>query len=103
MPLRPEAPGGAIRLRDRYADPSKSYYKVTDEELLNVEGDMRVEGDVRLAGGNLDFRKYDGTDQKTPLKLVRYGDALKPSGQGGGRDDRENPMNLHSTPSSNSE
>ncbi|HTX91834.1 MAG TPA: hypothetical protein VMC09_11535 [Anaerolineales bacterium] len=80
-----EAADGAIRLRDRTRDPAKSFYQPPAEELVNVEGHMRVEGDVRLAAGNLDFRVQDGTDMGTPIRFQRTGDKGKLPGQMGGR------------------
>jgi hypothetical protein len=75
-----EAAGGAIRLRDRTVNPSTSYFKVTDDELVNIEGSERVEGDVNLAGGALNFRHADGTDRDTALRILRTGDSSSSEG-----------------------
>jgi hypothetical protein len=75
-----EAAGGAIRLRDRAADPAESKYQVTDDELVDVEGAARVEGDVNIAGGALNFRHADGTDKGTALRIQRTGDATTAAG-----------------------
>jgi hypothetical protein len=75
-----EAAGGAIRLRDRTVNPSKSYFKATDDELVNVEGSARVEGDVNIAGGALNFRHADGTDRDTALRILRTGDSSSSEG-----------------------
>jgi hypothetical protein len=76
-----EAAGGAIRLRDRFADPAASKYKVTDDELVDVEGAARIEGDVNLAGGALNFRHADGTDKGTALRIQRAGDGTGAGGR----------------------
>jgi hypothetical protein len=75
-----EAAGGAIRLRDRTWNPERSKYKVTDDELVDVEGSARVEGDVNIAGGALNFRHADGTDRGTALRFQRNGDGTTSSG-----------------------
>ncbi|MBN1439689.1 MAG: hypothetical protein JW929_09790 [Anaerolineales bacterium] len=75
-----EAAGGAIRLRDRTADPAASKYTVTDDELVDVEGSTRVEGDVNIAGGALNFRHADGTDKGTALRVQRAGDGTTAAG-----------------------
>jgi hypothetical protein len=76
-----EAADGAIRLRDRTRDPAKSKFKVTDSELVDIEGDARVEGDVNLAGGALNFRHADGTDKGTALRIQRTGDGIAAGGR----------------------
>jgi hypothetical protein len=75
-----EAAGGAIRLRDRAADPAASKYKVTDDELVDVEGAARIEGDVNIAGGAINFRHADGTDKGTALRIQRAGDGTTAAG-----------------------
>ena len=85
-----EGAGGVIRLRDRFKDPSGSFFRppliVTDpakppeNEVVWVEGDLRVVGDTRIAGGKLAFRAPDGTDESTPLEIRRGGAAQ--GGQG---------------------
>jgi hypothetical protein len=76
-----EGAGGVIRLRNRFKDPSALGFrppvittdpaKPPENELVWVEGDMRVVGDARIAGGRLAFRTSDGKDEGTPLELVR--------------------------------
>jgi hypothetical protein len=78
-----EAADGAIRLRDRYKAPANAYrtpLTTTDpnnppvNDLVWVEGHVRVLGDARLAGGRLDFRDAMGEDGGVPLWLQRTGD-----------------------------
>ncbi len=76
-----EAAGGAIRLRDRNVNPAMSRYKVTDSELVDIEGDTRAEGDVNLAGGALNLRHADGTDRGTLLRIQRTGDGKTTEGE----------------------
>jgi hypothetical protein len=71
-----EAADGAIRLRNRTDDPSKSSFKppsVTQSEndLVWVEGNMRVEGDNRICGGSVDFRDIGGRDFDVPMRMQR--------------------------------
>jgi len=65
-----QAADGILRLRDR----AKDYSRFLSNDLVWVEGPMRVEGDVRLFGGKLDFRHVDGQDSDIPLKIQRTGD-----------------------------
>lgn len=44
------------------------------EDLVWVEGNLRVEGDARLAGSRLVLRNVDGLDEGTGLYLARHGD-----------------------------
>jgi hypothetical protein len=69
-----EAADGAIRLRDRGVDPSKSSFQAPTDDLVWVEGNLRVEGDVKIAGGVLDFRKANGEDGGSSLLVQRSGD-----------------------------
>ncbi len=70
-----EAPAGAIRLRSRTADPSSSSFKPpalsVENDLVWVEGNLRVEGDNRICGGTLDFRDSAGNDSGVPMRFVR--------------------------------
>jgi hypothetical protein len=85
-----EAPGGVIRLRNRFKDPTSVGFraplivvdpaKPPENDVVWVEGDMRVVGDARLAGGKLAFRIADGSDESTPLEFRRIGGAQ--GGQG---------------------
>lgn len=61
------AADGTIRLRDR----SKPYSPLRSGELVWVEGDLRVDKDLRMFGGNVDFRRSDGTDKGVPLTMRR--------------------------------
>jgi hypothetical protein len=61
---------GVIRLRDR----TKPYSALRTNELVWVEGDLRVDNDIRLFGGNMDFRLKDGTmgtPDQVPLLMQR--------------------------------
>jgi Chaperone of endosialidase len=63
-----EAADGVVRLHDR----TKPYSTVASEDLVWVEGSLRVEGDAHLFGGNLDFRDQNGLDNGgIPLLLQR--------------------------------
>jgi len=70
-----EAAAGVIRLRDRGRDPATSSFQPSlqgqDNDLVWVEGNLRVEGDARLCDGNLDFRDAAGNDLGTPLWIHR--------------------------------
>lgn len=61
------AADGRIRLRDR----AKDYSSVLSDDLVWVEGDLRVEGDARLFGGLLDLRDAAGQDNGAPLHVAR--------------------------------
>ncbi len=50
------AADGIIRLRDR----SNPYSAIRSDELVWVEGDLRIDKDARLFGGKLDLRRSDG-------------------------------------------
>jgi hypothetical protein len=78
-----EAADGAIVLRRRGDDPTAShrFARLLQSEslaalgdLVWVEGGLRVEGDLRLAGGRLLFRDGDGHDQNAALQIERAGD-----------------------------
>jgi hypothetical protein len=83
------AADGAIRLRDRWSDPDKTSFQapraVVDKkkppvnDLVWIEGHLRVLGDTRIAGGRLDFRDDSGGDGEGPLALRR----VEPNKQGG--------------------
>jgi hypothetical protein len=59
-----------IRLRDR----TKPYSTVQSDEVVWVEGDLRVEGDTRLFGGKLEWRDVNGQDLGVPLDVRRASD-----------------------------
>jgi hypothetical protein len=65
-----QAADGVLRMRDR----TKNCSSVQSDDLVWVEGNLRVEGDVRPFGGKLDFRHADGQDFDVPLKVQRIGD-----------------------------
>jgi len=65
-----QAADGMLRLRDR----TKDYSQVQSNDLVWVEGSLRVEGDARLFGGRLDFRHLNGQDFAVPLHIRRTGD-----------------------------
>ena len=65
-----QAADGILRLRDRTRD----YSQVQSNDLVWVEGSLRVEGDVRPFGGKIDFRHADGQDYDVPLTIQRTGD-----------------------------
>jgi hypothetical protein len=83
------AADGVIRLRDRWSDPDKTSFRtpraVVDKnkppvnDLVWIEGHLRVLGDTRIAGGRLDFHDETGGDGKAPLALRR----VEPNKQGG--------------------
>jgi hypothetical protein len=58
---------GHIRLHDR----NKDYSRVQSNDLVWVEGPLRVEGDAKLFNGKLDFRDLQGLDKGIPLLLRR--------------------------------
>lgn len=89
------APGGVIRLRDRDKDPDpgKTYFHppnakddpTNPNDLVWVEGSLRVQGDARVAGGRVEWRTKEGLDHDTPIAFRRHGDDGKTDDQVGGR------------------
>jgi hypothetical protein len=89
------AADGVIRLRDRARDPdpAKTFFhppRLTNDpsnpnDLVWIEGGVRVQGDARLASGRLEWRTDEGLDADTPTWTRRSGDAGMPIGQTGGR------------------
>ncbi len=86
------ASDGALVLRDRYVDPAKPGYfqerlqsaqalSTILNDLVWVEGNLRLVGDERLAGGALRFVDVSGNDNTTPLSLERLGDRNAGPGQ----------------------
>jgi hypothetical protein len=85
------AADGVIRMRDRWIDPdpSKTFFHTPRatidknnppvNDLVWIEGNLRVMGDARVAGGKLEFRDQTGSDGKVPLALRR----VDPNPQGG--------------------
>ena len=79
-----EAADGAIRLRDRGKDPASSLFQwPTKEQMTNatndlvwVEGHLRVVGNTKLCAGNLDFRDLQGQDLNAPLRIQRTEDPV---------------------------
>lgn len=68
-----------IRLRQR----TKDYSTVVSDDLVWVEGKLRVEGDARLFGGALDFRDQQGHNFDIPLAVRRTGDGSLDGSLGG--------------------
>ncbi|MFL6275304.1 MAG: hypothetical protein ACJ74G_08825 [Blastocatellia bacterium] len=65
-----EAADGRIRMKDR-AKPFSTTR--TSNDLVWVEGNLRIEGDVRLFDHKLDFRDSQGLDNKgIPLSIQRF-------------------------------
>jgi len=62
-----EAADGKIRLKNRGSAPST----VRADDLVSVEGDLRIEGDLRLFNHKLDFRDSGGSDNGAPLSVNR--------------------------------
>jgi len=67
-----EAPGGVLRLKDRRLVKAV----IPSDDLVWVEGKLRVNADVRLFGGAVDFRDTSGGADNLPLKIRRTGNAL---------------------------
>jgi hypothetical protein len=75
------AADGVIRMRDRWSDPAKSHFapplvtidpaKPSVNDLVWVEGNLRVMGDARVCGGRLEFRDQTGNDNAVSLALQR--------------------------------
>jgi len=66
-----EAPEGVLRLKDRRLAKNV----IPSDDLVWVEGKLRVNGDARLFGGALDLRDSSGGSDATPLKVRRVGNA----------------------------
>lgn len=66
-----EAADGRIRLKNR----GNGFPTVRSDELVWVEGDLRIEGDLRLFNHKLDFRDSGGSDNGVPLSINRVDDA----------------------------
>jgi hypothetical protein len=62
-----EAAGQNVQVKLRGSQPSG----VASDDLLWVEGKMRVEGDLNLFGGKLSFLNSAGQDDGVPLVLAR--------------------------------
>ncbi|HEY3127848.1 MAG TPA: tail fiber domain-containing protein [Acidobacteriota bacterium] len=62
-----QAADGVLRLRDR----RKDYSPVPSDDLVWVEGSLRIEGDAKLFGSKLDFRRPDGLDLLVPIRCQR--------------------------------
>jgi hypothetical protein len=90
-----DAAAGVIRLRHRGKDPDpdKTFFhppNVTSDpanpnDLVWIEGSLRVQGHTRLASGRLEWRTDEGLDGDTPTWIRRRGDAGKAKGETGGR------------------
>jgi hypothetical protein len=66
------AADGILRMADRTRDYRVAPHK--SDDLVRVEGALRVQGDVRLWGTQLDFRDGNGSDEGTPLMIRRTDD-----------------------------
>jgi hypothetical protein len=66
-----EAADGRIRLKNR----GHGFPTVKSDELVWVEGDLRIEGNVRLFNHKLDFRDTSGSDNGVPLSINRVDEA----------------------------
>jgi hypothetical protein len=62
-----QAADGVLRLRDR----RKDYSPVRSDDLVWVEGSLRIDRDAKLFGSSLDFRQPDGQDAGVPIKFQR--------------------------------
>ncbi|HMC32215.1 MAG TPA: tail fiber domain-containing protein, partial [Candidatus Angelobacter sp.] len=62
-----EAAGQNVQVKQRGTQPSG----VASDDLLWVEGKMRIEGDLRLFDGKLSFLNSAGQDEGVPLLLQR--------------------------------
>ncbi len=62
-----EAAGQSVQVKRRGSQPSG----VASDDLLWVEGKMRIEGDLNLFGGSLSFLNAAGQDEGVPLVLQR--------------------------------
>jgi hypothetical protein len=62
-----QAPDGRLRLKSRANPPAAA----ASDDLVWVEGTLRVNSDVRLFDGKLDFRDAAGGDPNVPLKIQK--------------------------------
>ncbi|MDT3671289.1 MAG: hypothetical protein ROZ37_13275 [Aromatoleum sp.] len=69
---RGEDPNALHRYARLLGDPAKAL--ALQDDLVWVEGNLRVGGDAKLNGGKLHFRDGDGEERKTPLYIARFGD-----------------------------
>jgi hypothetical protein len=80
-----EAADGAIVLHHRGRRPDDAHLfanlltgtldaKAVLDDLVWVQGNLRVVGQTKLAGGDLQFRNADGQDEGTPFYIARRGD-----------------------------
>lgn len=87
------APDGVLRLLDRRKDPDDSTLNfepplpkpapgvVPDNDLVWVEGNLRVIGDARLVAGKLDYRVERGGNEGIPMWLRRIKDTSTATGK----------------------
>lgn len=61
------APEGVIALRDRGSAPSS----IESDDLVRVEGALRVDRAIRMFGGPLDFVDQTGRDRGIPITIAR--------------------------------
>jgi len=67
-----EANGGHVRVHDR-SRPYSPFY--TPDELLWVEGGLRIDGDARLYGHRLEFIRSHTESPRLPFHVLRHDDA----------------------------
>jgi hypothetical protein len=67
-----EANGGYVRVHDR-SRPYSPFY--TPDELLWVEGGLRIDGDARLYGHRLEFIRSHTESPRQPFHVLRHDDA----------------------------
>jgi len=65
------AGGQIISVHIRMHDRTKDYSIVQSNDLVWVEGSLRIEGDLRLFNGKVDFRDNLGVDRGIPLQFQR--------------------------------
>lgn len=78
-----DAARGFVRVRSRDASAyAPTIWNTTDDQnLLWVEGSLRVQGDAKLLGGELIFRNTSNTDAGRPLTIQRREtNAMVPAG-----------------------
>ncbi|MCK0509713.1 hypothetical protein [Aromatoleum buckelii] len=76
---RGEDPTALHRYVRLLADPAK--VAALQDDLVWVEGNLRIGGDAKINGGKLHLRDGDGEERKTPLYLARFGDDLGGDGK----------------------
>ena len=62
-----EAADGRIRLKNR----GNNFSPVRSDDLVWIEGDVRIEGDLRLFDHKLDFKDSSGSENGIPISISR--------------------------------